>query len=155
MNHPRAHQLIERYFAGETSLEEERALKAYFGGDKVAAELVQYTPLFAYWAREAAISAPPRKGTARRRPLYYYLMAVAAVGLLVLAVWFVDRWQQPDISTFPVAERQPVDWSRHEITDEKEALRFLKTVLSSTSDQLREGPAITVRELREVREILD
>ena len=151
----RAHQLIERYFAGQTTLEEERALRHYFAGE-VAPELLRYAPLFTYWTQEAAVSAPPGvRRVVRRRTLFRYLSGVAAAALLVLAVWLTDRWQQPRVSTFPVAERQAVDWSRYEITDEREALRFLKEVLGSTSAQLREGPAITVRELHEVREILD
>jgi hypothetical protein len=83
------------------------------------------------------------------------LLAIAAGLALLLAVnWGLDRGE-PDVTEFPVAERQPIDWSRYEITDEEEALRFVRTVLQSTSDRLQQGPEITLRELREVNEILD
>ena len=154
MNHAQANELIERYFAGETSLEEEARLKAYFRTDTVAPELRRYAPLFRYWDEEATILAPARpKG--RRKHLYRRLLAVAAALLLLVTVQFVHQRQAPKISTFPVAQREPVDWSRHEITDEKEALRFLKTVLKSTSENLTKAPEITIRELREMERILD
>ncbi len=155
MTHARATALLERYFAGETTLAEERDLQTYFRNPAdVPPELASYAPLFAYWDQERQVSAPPRKVT-RRLNWQRTLLAVAAALLLLLAVRGTYLWQQPDLTTFPVAERQPVDWSRHEITDERAAIRFLKTVLETTSDKLNEGPTITVRELREVRDILD
>ena len=154
MNHAQANELIERYFAGETSLEEEARLKAYFRTDTVAPELRRYAPLFRYWDEEASLRAP-RPAKARKRILYRRLLAVAAALLLLVTVQFVHQRQAPKISTFPVAQRQPVDWSRHEITDEKEAMRFLKTVLKSTSENLTKAPEITIRELREMERILD
>ncbi|WP_116106267.1 hypothetical protein [Lewinella sp. IMCC34191] len=154
MNHAQATELIERYFAGETTLEEERSLKAYFQSGDVAQELQTYAPLFAYWQQEASLTAPPRP-VARRRRLPRWLLAAAAAVLLILTLQIVHRQQEPRVSNFPVAQRQPVDWSRYEITDEEEAMRFLKTVLKNTSENLTRGPEITIRELREVEQILD
>lgn len=155
MNHQQATDLIERYFAGETSREEETRLKAYFRTGAVSPELEAYRPLFAYWAGEAAVVAPPRPGRRRVRRLPRILLAVAASLLLVVLVRFVHQREAPPVSSFPVAQRTPVDWSKHEITDEEEALRFLKTVLKSTSENLTRAPEITIRELREVERILD
>ncbi|PPK87804.1 hypothetical protein CLV84_0757 [Neolewinella xylanilytica] len=154
MKHAQATELIERYFAGSTSLEEEAALKAYFRNGDVAPQLQHYAPLFHYWEAELATTAPPKR-TAPVRKLPRRLLAVAAAILLLLTVQFVHRQQAPDVTGFPVAQRQPVDWSRHEITDEKEAMRFLKKVLKNTSENLTKAPEITIRELREVERILD
>ena len=41
-------QLLERYWNCQTSLEEERILRAFFSQKDVPAELRQYQPLFAY-----------------------------------------------------------------------------------------------------------
>lgn len=46
-------QLMERYWAAETSLEEEEILRAFFSQQDVPAELKQYQPLFACQAEEA------------------------------------------------------------------------------------------------------
>ena len=155
MNHQQANDLVERYFAGETSREEEARLKAYFRTGAVSPELEVYRPLFAYWAEEATVVAPPRHGGRRVRRLPRILLAVAASLLLVVLVRFVHQREAPAVGSFPVAQRAPVDWSKHEITDEEEALRFLKTVLKSTSENLTRAPEITIRELREVERILD
>lgn len=40
-------KLLESYFEGNTSLEEENILKNYFSGGVIADELVQYQPIFA------------------------------------------------------------------------------------------------------------
>ena len=133
MNHARATALLERYFAGETTLAEERDLNHYFQREDIAPELAPYAPLFAYWDRERQVSAPPRKGT-RRLNYQRTLLAVAAALLLLLAVRGTYLWQQPNLTNFPVAERQPVDWSRYEITDRAEAARTLRAALTLTGE---------------------
>lgn len=154
MKHERATLLLERYFEGKTSLQEEQALRDYFRQENVADHLTGYAPLFQYWDREAAIMAPPRRQTRRRRMLLRTLMAVAAALLFVLVAREVSHLQNPALNDFPVANRTAVDWSRHEITNEKEALLFLRNVLKTTSRQVTQGPVITLRELREVEKIM-
>lgn len=153
MKNTEATTLVERYFAGETTVAEERALATYFAGNEVAENLQQYAPLFGYWQQQRSIAAPKKK--LRPRRLSRTLLAVAAALLLLLVANVVHRSQRPAITAFPVAERQPVDWSQYEITDEREALEFVKTVLSKTSGEMKRGAVITVRELRGVEEILD
>lgn len=48
MDYTYIEQLIARYFDCETSIAEERILKAFFSQDEVPAALRQYAPLFAY-----------------------------------------------------------------------------------------------------------
>lgn len=45
-------QLLERYWACETTVEEESILRAFFSQKTVPAELAQYQPLFVYQATE-------------------------------------------------------------------------------------------------------
>lgn len=45
-------QLLDRYWRGETSLEEEDILRAFFSQNDVPAELQVYRPLFCYEAEE-------------------------------------------------------------------------------------------------------
>ncbi len=153
MTHQTAHQLIDRYFAGETSLAEERQLQAYFRGPDVAPTLVPYAPLFRYWEGERQVAAPVRPAKTRRLPKI--VLALAAALLLLLVARVVHQGQQPHLTAFPVAERQPVDWSRYEIRDEQQAVRFLHSVLKTTSEKMQQGTSITLRELREVEAILD
>ena len=47
--------LIEKYFAGETSLAEEKILRGYFNSLKVDARLATYAPLFQFFEKEKTI----------------------------------------------------------------------------------------------------
>lgn len=56
MNYVYIEQLIERYFAAETTVAEERILRAFFAECEVPNHLAQYAPLFAFTAEEAKSS---------------------------------------------------------------------------------------------------
>lgn len=47
--------LIEKYFTGETSLEEEQILRGYFKGSDVDPRLLSYAPLFQFFEKEKDI----------------------------------------------------------------------------------------------------
>ncbi len=47
--------LLERYFEGETSLDEERVLQNYFAAGEVLPEFKQYAPMFAHFEKERKI----------------------------------------------------------------------------------------------------
>ena len=48
-------ELIEKYFTGETSLEEEQILRGYFKGSDIDLRLLSYTPLFQFFEKEKDI----------------------------------------------------------------------------------------------------
>lgn len=48
--------LIEKYFAGETSLEEEQILRGYFSGSDIDVRLRTYAPLFQFFENEKEIA---------------------------------------------------------------------------------------------------
>lgn len=50
MDYRYINQLLERYWSGETSLEEEKILRTFFSQEDVPAELLRYKDLFAYQA---------------------------------------------------------------------------------------------------------
>lgn len=52
MDYNYINQLLDCYWQGETSLEEEEILRTFFSQDNIPAELRLYKPLFAYQAQE-------------------------------------------------------------------------------------------------------
>ena len=58
MSQQNIEKLLDRYFEGETSIEEERSLKMYFTSGNVAADLAEYTPLFAMLKQAGTLAAP-------------------------------------------------------------------------------------------------
>jgi hypothetical protein len=53
--------LIEKYFAGETSLEEEKILRGYFNGPTIDPRLLSYAPLFQFFEKEKMVVFPDTK----------------------------------------------------------------------------------------------
>ncbi len=55
MDYKYINQLLDRYWKGETSLEEEKILRAFFSQDELPAELKPYQALFSYEMGEAKL----------------------------------------------------------------------------------------------------
>lgn len=54
MDYKYINQLLDRYWQGETTLEEEAILRTFFSQEDIPAELQQYAPLFRYEQGETA-----------------------------------------------------------------------------------------------------
>lgn len=88
-------QLLDRFFKGDTTRAEEKALEEYFAGENVAETLLQYKPMFKWYAEgmpgEAAAAA--NKPVARKRtafplkPAIWFSSAAAALAILFTAGW--------------------------------------------------------------------
>ena len=78
-------KLLDKYFEGNTSLQEEQYLRNYFSFQTVDKELVEYTPIFRYFKKE-------RKSEQKTNPFYgrsimlRSLVSAAACVLLILGV---------------------------------------------------------------------
>lgn len=81
--------LIEKYFEGETSIVEEKELKAYFSSSDVAQHLEQYKPVFGYFSQakqeEFTASIPLKSGKKQKRLAW---LSVAASVLVMLGIGF-------------------------------------------------------------------
>lgn len=118
MDYKYINQLLDRYWQGKTSLEEEDILRAFFSQNNVPAELRRYQPLFCYEAEEArkdvlgddfdkrilgmtedakTVKAKVIPLTQRLRPLFKAAAMVAIVLTLgnALQVPFAEKQQDP------------------------------------------------------------
>lgn len=153
-----AQELLDRYFAGETSLTEEQQLRAYFQSGDIDPAHQTFAPLFAYWTAETAVTAPPARRVVTRprlRSLRWILSAAAAVLLLVLA----NAWcnQQPELTDFPIAEAatpKTIDWSKYEVSADEDGYRALRGALKTASTALNDSPQAAVRELDKMSAVL-
>ncbi|CDF78809.1 conserved hypothetical protein [Formosa agariphila KMM 3901] len=81
-------ELLEKYENGETTLQEEAQLKAYFSQEHIAPHLELYRPLFAYFKAnktETYTKEIPLKS--KKTPIYSWL-SVAAIAILMLGFYF-------------------------------------------------------------------
>ena len=142
-------ELTEQYFAGETSLEDEKTLREYYTGENIAPALQKYQPWFAFLDSEKAETTSANfadkvlteiKGKSSQlrvvSPRNTWLRAVAAGVVLLIGAWmFFPKTGEID-GTQPMAAADQIDWSKYEITEEsapeevEEAMRLLAKAFS-------------------------
>lgn len=157
-NNTTIHQLIERYFAGESTLKEEQQLRDYFQQTNIAPDLEQYKPLFNFFQTEQQqktskhfarkLEQPPK---AKVKHLAMRWAAIAATVALLLAAG--GYWlNQQEVQTPQTA--QAIDWSKYEPKTEAEALFITKKALSRTSEVINQGMATASGEIDNIQQIL-
>ncbi|MGX7666814.1 hypothetical protein [Flavobacterium pedocola] len=95
--------LIEKYFSGETSIAEEKELKAYFSSSNVAPHLENYRAVFGYFGQakqEQFTKTVPLQP--RKRNYVAWLSVAASVAVLAGAYFFMTQepTHQQDLGTF-------------------------------------------------------
>ena len=111
-------QLLERYWACETTVEEESILRAFFSQKSIPAELAQYQPLFAYQtaepkadvlgddfdARILALTEEPQQVKARVIPITQRLRPLfKAAAVVAIIITLSNAFQMSFDSNGPVA----------------------------------------------------
>ncbi len=102
-------ELLDRYWEGETTLEEERELKAFFQAGNVPAQFHREAQLFrALQAEQAVQFATSRKIPMPANGFFKYGLAAAAIALLltVSTLWFLN---QPDTEIKQQAQTKGVE----------------------------------------------
>lgn len=94
-------QLLEKYFDGQTSIQEEKELKNYFSSKNIDSELMQYQDMFGYFSKEQQTETqiePTLKQKPNRKWLW---MAASVVVLLGIGFTFLKHpVQSEDLGTF-------------------------------------------------------
>jgi hypothetical protein len=140
-------ELLEKYFNGKTSLEEEAALKDYFNSEDVDSELEVYKPLFVLFEQEKSIclghefdqrilesiSASPKVRFLNYQ--YRQVLKVAAVLVLLVSAWLF--YENPLKSS-----KREIDWSKYETNDPvlawkqtRQAFALLSSKLNKAADE--------------------
>lgn len=152
-------KLVEKYWAGETSLGEEKLLKQYFNGEQIAEDLKPFQATFKYFSKQQKIVAPttiitnsPNK-TAKIVSLNeswntQFLFRIAASILFLLAVGF---WYQSK-TELPKEQRMANYWESKEIKDPKLAYLKTKAALLLVSNKLNKGREVAINQVIKVRQ---
>lgn len=162
MDYKTAKKLLDRYFAGESSVAEEAQLVAYFQQTDLPKDMVPYQPLFQFFAQAKqqgtgkdfsprSLQHQAKTSTAKlvpRRRYLWHMVAVAAMVILAMATWFL-------VPATPSENPQTaIDWSQYEPQSEEDALRITTTALRKTSTSLRLGLGAATQELKNVKKII-
>ncbi|MCH2082455.1 MAG: hypothetical protein MK226_08695 [Saprospiraceae bacterium] len=155
MDYKHIETLVDKYFEGETSLQEETQLKDYFTKEHIHPSLEMYQGLFQYWVDESQVtlddafdiallekieaqeaadssaSAKPKKGKVillRTRMLYRVAAAIA----LVMTAW----WSYQTIDKAAIEKNQTaIDWSEYEPQSVEEAEKLLAEAFSKINKE--------------------
>lgn len=153
-------QLIDKYFEGKTTLEEEARLRNYFQSEEVDESLKPYQSFFRYLESEKEKTLtlsddfeeklfrkidqqnPPGQLHGGRIRILHMVRAIAAIGVLLLAAYlFMKPEKQENVV------QTEIDWSKYEIKDEQLALEETEKALKLLSSKLNLGKNKTVEEI--------
>lgn len=133
--------ILEKYFEGISSAEDEKALKKYFQSGNIQPQHEMYKPLFAAFDKEKQITAPAfvtplerdNKKPFLSRKLWISIASTAAVILLVITLFpFKNR-----------NRRQPGDYlvfiNGREITNPQKAQQYAEKIFGEADEIIRTG----------------
>ena len=89
----RIEKVLEKYFEATTTEAEERELRDYFSGNRVATHLEPYRPLFAYFS-EAKEERSTRQVPLKTKRHLYQWISVAAAAVLMIGLYFGSEYRQ-------------------------------------------------------------
>ncbi len=152
--------LVEKYWAGETTIAEEKALKTYFSSNQVDAELLPYVSMFQYFEAskkqilvkpiEALLVAENKQVIKPfiRSKIYLIRRIAAAILLLIFASIGYQKMQIPS-----KAERMEAYWASKEIKNPKEAFLKTKAALLLVSKKLNNGTEAALQQVAKVQQV--
>ena len=147
-------EILEKYFAGETSLSEEEQLRTYFQGADVHPDHTPYRSIFAWAGESRSIQPSPylterilqqlpvQTTPARVVPLRRVLAVAAAIAVIAVAGWW-----------FFFRSTAPVDYMADTYSDPQEALAQVQAALALVSQNLEHGQEITRSSLTQTQEL--
>lgn len=160
MDYKIINNLLEKYWEGESSLQEEESLKQYFNNGNVAPELEQYKSLFQFFKEEqdvmisddfekrflVAIENEQKVIPAKVRKLSWMttIRSIAAVGILLMGAVFV----------FQNLEKPKADvWAKYEVEDEQAAIEATKAALALLSGKMKKGSKKATKGFSEMKSV--
>jgi len=129
-------KLLEKYYEGDTTLEEEAVLRDYFNDEDVPQELQKYQSQFVFYRREREIKyqnydyeLPKVREIHHTRSRLYWIPAAAAAILLIISIIFF-------LPKDPFSHKQS---NVITVTDPDSTYRITKYALYAVSENLNKG----------------
>lgn len=106
-------ELLESYFNGETTLEQEKTLRKYFSSSYVDNEFKQYAPLFNYFSQEKEMMEGPIKennfkkffSSKTSKKMFYRSFSLSVAAALVIFAYILWPVQQEGVVFMVGGER--------------------------------------------------
>lgn len=160
MNNDYIAKILEKYFAGHTTLEEEAELSAFFRKGDLPAEWRPYQAIFQFREAAAAISMPRELEVAieqdidhlaatavRRLPRRSFLRYAAAIAVLLIGLAW---WLQEEPATPTTAA---IDWSKYEPENPEEAVVAYQNALRQLSKAMYTGASSAAQNVKRIEPV--
>lgn len=168
MEHQDIKDLLDRYFAGETTLQEEQNLRQFFQNTpNIPVEWKPYQPLFQFFAEEKntqlgeqfddqfmdRLKTVVPKTTARVVSLRW-ISRIAAVAVIAIALWQLYPTQiAKPIPPIAKVEKPTIDWSKYEPKTEEEAIRITQKAFHRVAYELERGTSMAASNVEKMGEM--
>lgn len=159
MDYQLIEELLDQYFEGTTSLEEEKQLKHFFTYEEVPVHLQSLQPLFVHLQQssEEVLGADfdqslleqlegKQEAKIRRLSVKTWMSRAAAIILIAAAGWWY-------FTPTPPPTTAGIDWSKYEVQDPEEAFKLTQMALLKASTELNQGANTAAREVSNLKEI--
>ena len=145
MEYNKIRELLERYWEGETSLEEEEMLRSFYAVEHndLPADLLEAQPLFRYFTSAANVELPALPAlelppVIRQQPWEHW-MKYAAIFLIAIGLGYAGRQYQEKQHRIDVvlAEKDTYDDPQKAFAATQKALRLLAKNLNKGTSQVQ------------------
>lgn len=145
--------LLEKYWEGETSLEDEKELRSYFASSQVSDEFAPFIPLFAFFDEEKHLSMtgeikqPPDEAKGGKVINFRWAINVAASIAIFIMMFFINKQ----------LSRPAADQYAYQDTyqNPEEALEEVKQALFYVSSKMNKGMTTTTHTLEKMQPLGD
>lgn len=129
MEYNNVQQLLDRYFEGETSIQEEQQLRSYFASTDVDVAFEMYTPLFGAFQKASEITYDVPIALPKKRSPLKYVASIAAVAIVALVLWVQNVDNDTNISSTYASEEVA-------ILKTKQALGVMSQMITNSTTKL-------------------
>jgi hypothetical protein len=168
MEYQDINDLLNCYFEGETTLQEEQALRQYFQNTpNIPVEWQGYQPLFQFFAEEKNTqlgeqfddqlmdrlkTVPP--STTTRVVSLRWIARMAAIAVIAIALWQLYPTQiAKPIPSIAKVEKSTIDWSKYEPKTADEAIRVTQKAFHRVGYELKRGTSMAASNVEKMGEM--
>ncbi|MCB0688157.1 MAG: hypothetical protein KDC53_16585 [Saprospiraceae bacterium] len=150
MEENKIREILEKYWEGETSLEEEKELRSYFASSQVSDEFAPFIPLFTFFEQEQLVEMKSEitKPVAEKQGgkvinLRWAINVAASIAIFAL-MFLVNKQlkQEPNANQFAYEDTYQ---------SPEEALKEVKLALLYVSEKMNKGVSTTAHSLEKMQ----